>query len=66
MPELVGDAGLLVDPYDIQAIVEAAEKLLGDETLRKKMTADGLNRTRQFDWGKMALSTLEVYREVLG
>lgn len=66
LPEVTGDAGLLVDPYDIQAMVQAIKKLLGDEALRKRMREAGLRWARQFSWEKMALSTLEVYKKALG
>lgn len=66
IPEVAGDAALLVDPYDIQAIAQAIEKLLGDEELKGKMKHAGLKQARQFSWEKMALLTLEVYKEILG
>lgn len=66
MPEISEGAGLLVDPYDIQAMAQAIKKLLVDKEMQKKMSEAGLQRARKFSWEKMALSTLELYREVLG
>jgi alpha-1,3-rhamnosyl/mannosyltransferase len=50
IPEVVGDAGLLVDPYDTSAIADAMERVLGDETLAMDLTARGKARARSFTW----------------
>ena len=60
IPEVTGDAGLLIDPYDTRMMVQEIKRVLQDKDLREKMSAAGLERARQFSWEKMALSTLEV------
>ena len=62
LPEVVGDAGLLVDPYDIDAIAAAIATLIDNPILRSKLRVDGLNRARGFSWKETARRTLEVYQ----
>jgi len=63
LPEVVGDAGLLVDPFDIDAIASAIQSIVTDSKLRSALKSRSLNRARMFDWRKTAKRTLEVYRE---
>ena len=65
MPEVAGDAALLVDPYNVEEIKSAAQKLLSDGMLRKKMVARGFRQARRFSWEKTADETLQVYQKVL-
>jgi len=62
LPEVVGDAGLLVDPFNIDAIAAAIGTVIDSPNLRSKLRAKGLNRARLFDWRETARRTLEVYR----
>ena len=66
IPEITGDAALLVDPLDTEGMSEALEKLLTDENYRKKLAERGLKRAEEFSWEKCARQTLEVYRAVKG
>ncbi len=66
LPEVVGDAGLLVDPFDTEAIAGAIARLIDDEDLRALLSARGLARARRFDWRETARLTLEVYRRATG
>lgn len=65
LPEVVGDAALLVDPYDTAAIAEGMLRLAEDETLRADLRAKGLARAAGFTWRKTAEETVECYRQVL-
>jgi glycosyltransferase involved in cell wall biosynthesis len=65
LPEVVGDAGLLVDPEDPDTIADACERILTDSTLRAALRQAGLARAGQFTWRKTAEITAEVYRSVL-
>jgi len=65
LPEVVGDAGILVDPEDPEAIAEGLTRVLTDEELRTRMAALGLERASGFSWGRVARETLDVYRQVL-
>lgn len=62
--EVVGDAGLLIDPYRIDDIVEAIRALVNDQNLAKILRAKGLARTVEFDWEKTAKETLNVLESV--
>lgn len=60
LPEVVGDAGLLVNPYNIEEITFALDQLLRDEGLRARLTEKGLLRAKDFSWEKTASQTLNL------
>lgn len=62
--EVIGDAGLLVDPYRVDDIVEAMRSLASDHGLAKIMRAKGLARTVEFNWERTAKETLNVLESV--
>jgi glycosyltransferase involved in cell wall biosynthesis len=62
LPEVVGDAGLLVNPFDTESIADALARLIDDGTLRAHLRERGLARATQFDWRETARLTLEVYK----
>jgi glycosyltransferase involved in cell wall biosynthesis len=64
IPEVVGDAGLLLDPTDVTAWTDAILRLLRDEDLRHRMRSAGLHRAATFTWERTARITLDVYRRV--
>lgn len=66
LPEVVGDAGLLVDAGDVDAIGGAMQRLAGDTALRHTLVERGLRQARQFTWEKAAQALLETYEEVYG
>lgn len=66
LPEVVGDAALLVNARDETALASALERLLTDETLRSTLRARGLMRARAFTWEEAAARLLAVYRQVGG
>jgi len=65
LPEVVGDAGLLVNPLDIDEIASAIEKVLIDDGLKNELVKRGFERAKKFSIGIVGSKTLEVYREVL-
>jgi glycosyltransferase involved in cell wall biosynthesis len=65
LPEVVGDAGLLVDPSDVDGLSSALRQLMEDESQRQTLAAAGLARARTFSWQRMASETVQLYREVL-
>jgi glycosyltransferase involved in cell wall biosynthesis len=66
LPEVVGDAAIMVDPYDVEGLAEAMLRVLTDADLREHLRRKGLERARQFTWERTARETVAVYREVLG
>jgi len=66
MPEVVGDAGLMVDPFDTGALSVALARLIDDDALRAELSARGLRRAGAFDWRETARRTIEVYRSTIG
>jgi len=64
LPEVMGEAGLLVPPDDKRAWVEALDRLLSDPALRQDLVVRGLARARLFTWETAARQTLAVYERV--
>ncbi len=60
LPEIAGDAALLVDPLDIQAISQGMQRLVTDVTLRTRLIAAGLENCRRFTWQKTAKAVLDA------
>lgn len=65
IPEIVKDAGLLVDPLDIDGISEAMQSVIEDEGLKCRLRAAGFARAREFSWERTAKETLKTYRAVV-
>jgi len=66
LPEMVGDAALLLPPLDVAAWAAALRRVLTDADLRARLQAAGPPQTAPFTWSRAAQQTLAVYREVLG
>jgi glycosyltransferase involved in cell wall biosynthesis len=66
LPEVAGDAAILVDPLDIPGLADAMKRLAIDEELRQEYTLRGRERTRLFTWDSTIRETWNVYRKVLG
>jgi glycosyltransferase involved in cell wall biosynthesis len=65
-PEIVGDAGILVDPGDVAGQSAAIVGLLADESKRRELSARSRARARLFSWEDTAKRTLEVYLRTTG
>ena len=63
LPEVVGDAALLFDPYSVEAIAEAAQRLLGEPT--GALVARGRERAAGFGWDRTARAAIESYQRAL-
>ena len=61
LPELAGDAALLVEPTDVDAIAAALHRVLQEDDLRRKLVAAGFDQARKFTWEKAAEQLLEMY-----
>jgi glycosyltransferase involved in cell wall biosynthesis len=64
LPEVVGDAALAVDPFDVDAIAQAINLLISNSQLREELSVKGQKRAAAFDWQETARKTLMVYEEV--
>jgi len=64
LPEVVGDAGIMVEPYDVDGFAKAMYEILTNDGLREELRKKGLKRAKLFNWRKTAEETLEVYEEV--
>lgn len=62
--EIVGDAGILFDPYNIEEMANAIERALSEEQLRNELIKKGFEQVKKFSWEKVARETLEVYKKV--
>jgi glycosyltransferase involved in cell wall biosynthesis len=64
LPEVVGDAAVLIDPYDAAAIAQGVRDVLTDEALRETLVARGLERAKAFSWETSVKRVREIYGEV--
>jgi glycosyltransferase involved in cell wall biosynthesis len=65
LPEVVGEAGLLVDPGDVEGWTAALDRVLGDEGLRRDLRSRGLERAAGFTWRRAAAATWQVIDRVV-
>jgi glycosyltransferase involved in cell wall biosynthesis len=63
VPEVVGDAGVLVDELDVDTLADAVSAVLSNPELATSKREQGLARSRDFTWGRTAAGTMEVYAE---
>ncbi|MCM8833544.1 MAG: glycosyltransferase family 4 protein [Candidatus Omnitrophica bacterium] len=65
LPEVVGDAGILVNPENKEEIAEAILSILNDQNLKKTLSKKGIERAKLFSWENTAKKTLELYKKVV-
>ncbi len=66
LPEVVGDAGLRVDPRDPRALAVALRRLVDEPELAARLGERGRERARGFTWRRAAAALEDVFREALG
>jgi glycosyltransferase involved in cell wall biosynthesis len=66
LPEVAGEAAVLVNPYNVPGIAAAMRRILSDPDLVADLRQRGLQRAAQFNWQRTALETIAVYEKVLG
>ncbi len=64
LPEVVGDAGVLVNPYDAESIADGIRRVLDDASFRTDLIARGVQRARTFSWGESAKRVRAIYAEI--
>jgi len=65
LPEVAGNDALLVDPYDVEELAYALERILTDTELRQKLVDGGLQRAKAFTWERSAIQLRSVYQQIL-
>ncbi len=65
LPEVAGNAALLVEPQDVTALADAVSRAANDEELRQAMRKKGLTQAARFSWERTAQETLTVYRHLM-
>jgi glycosyltransferase involved in cell wall biosynthesis len=65
LPEVVGEAALLVDPLSVAGLAEAVERVITDQALADRLREAGIARSARFSWQETARRTLDVYKSVL-
>jgi len=65
LPEVVGEAGLLIDPYDTDSMATAMGQLLEDGSLRASLAQAGQTRAGQFTWSKTAAELVNLYKKII-
>ncbi|HEX8844139.1 MAG TPA: glycosyltransferase family 1 protein [Pyrinomonadaceae bacterium] len=66
LPEVVGDAGLLIDPFDERSLAQTIARVIDCAELRAELRARGLERARHFSWHRTARLTLKGYERAIG
>jgi glycosyltransferase involved in cell wall biosynthesis len=61
IPEITGEAAVLIDPFDVDAISSSIDRLVTDTSLRRSLTTRGFDRCRLFTWQKTADGLLDIY-----
>jgi glycosyltransferase involved in cell wall biosynthesis len=65
LPEVVGEAAVTVDPYNVEELTAAINSVLHDEKMKAGMTKSGLKQAKKFSWQETARQTIDIYSEVL-
>lgn len=63
IPEVVGNAAMMVDPYNVEELAKTIELLYEDEDLRYNYSVKGIERSKEFSWEKAATTTLRILIE---
>jgi len=66
IPEVLGTAAILVDPYDVEAIADGLVRMVSSDALRDQMIDQGRRHAGTYTWGRTADLTVDVYRSVVG
>lgn len=64
LPEVVGDAGIMIDPYDVDTLAKSMYQILTNDELKNDMIKKGLERAKMFSWEQAAKETSKMYEEV--
>ena len=65
LPEVAGDAAILIDPYDIEGMAMAIEAVLCNEAMRQELIHRGYNQVKKFNWDDSAQKLYRIYKEIV-
>lgn len=65
LPEVVGEAALMFDPYDVEALGETLYRVVHDGNVQEALITQGLERASHFSWAQTARETLDVYQRLM-
>ncbi|MEY7999350.1 glycosyltransferase family 4 protein [Clostridium sp. Mt-5] len=65
IPEVVGDGGILINPFDIKSLMYSIEALLNDESIREELSLKALKQASKFSWEKTSENTINAYNKIL-
>jgi glycosyltransferase involved in cell wall biosynthesis len=66
LPEVIGDAGIMIDPKNSDDLCQAMLDVINSQSLRNQLSQKGINRAKQFSWSKCAEETIKVYKIATG
>jgi glycosyltransferase involved in cell wall biosynthesis len=64
MPEIAGDAAMIIDPFKPEQITDALIQITNNQSLRKQLIERGLQQSAKFSWKAMAKDVLAIYKEI--
>ncbi len=65
LPEVAGDAAILINPYDIDEMSDSIKQLMENSILRKTLIAKGFTRAKEFSWQKSAAQLRQIYANLI-
>ena len=65
LPEVVGEAGILVDPYNVDELAQAMITVLGDDKFKRELSRKSVAQAQKFSWDKAANAYMDLFRELL-
>lgn len=65
IPEVVGEAGIMIDPYNVEELADAIDNVLKDQEHQADLKKRGLERAKLFNWKETARQTLKIYEDVI-
>ena len=65
IPEIVGDSGICLDPFDIESFTSWMYDILSNKDIRAEFAQNAFFRSKMFSWKKCAIETMNVYKELI-
>lgn len=65
LPEVAGDAAILINPYNTEEITDAMQTIINDSETRKQLSQQGIKRADQFSWEKTGMATVEILKQYI-